>query len=158
MNSRAGDASDPLSTSASMREDRMSKTVIVPIHLAHTERAGPMLAAAKQLGGAENTIVLVNVIEDVPGYVAAEMPAGFQEQATDAARKELRAIARDAGMELPVEVRRGHAANAILEVAQERKADVIVIASHLPGMQDYFLGSTAARVVRHATCSVYVIR
>jgi len=43
-------------------------------------------------------------------------------------------------------------------VAQEKGVDLIIIASHRPGLQDYFLGSTAAKVVRHAKCSVLVIR
>ena len=42
--------------------------------------------------------------------------------------------------------------------AKEKNADMIIIASHRPGLQDYFLGSTAAKVVRHATCSVLVVR
>jgi len=36
--------------------------------------------------------------------------------------------------------------------------DLIVIASHRPGLKDYFLGSTAGRVVRHSPCAVHVIR
>ncbi|WP_170501927.1 universal stress protein, partial [Ruegeria atlantica] len=36
--------------------------------------------------------------------------------------------------------------------------DCIVLASHKPGMKDFFLGSTAALVVRHARCSVHVLR
>ena len=35
---------------------------------------------------------------------------------------------------------------------------MIVIASHDPGLVDYLLGSVAARVVRHAHCSVLVTR
>ncbi|MEP4424264.1 MAG: universal stress protein, partial [Nitratireductor sp.] len=50
------------------------------------------------------------------------------------------------------------AASGILAVAKEKQADVIVIASHKPGLQDYLIGSTAARVVRHAACSVHVMR
>ena len=46
----------------------------------------------------------------------------------------------------------------ILETAEDEGADLIIIASHQPGIQDYFLGSTAARVVRHAQCSVLVTR
>jgi len=33
-----------------------------------------------------------------------------------------------------------------------------MIASHKPGMSDYFIGSTAARVVRHAQVSVLIDR
>ena len=42
--------------------------------------------------------------------------------------------------------------------AEEKKAELIIVASHQPGLQKYFLGSTAAKVVRHATCSVIVVR
>lgn len=136
----------------------MPKTIIVPVALAQIEKAQAMLDVARQLGGADGEIVLVTVIEEVPGYVAAELPAGLLENAADEARGELRTLARNAGMELAVEVRKGNPATAILAVASERNADVIVIASHRPGLQDYFLGSTAARVVRHAKCSVHVIR
>lgn len=136
----------------------MPKTIIVPVALAQIEKAQSMLEVARQLGGEDGEIVLVTVIEDIPGYIAAELPAGLIENAADEARGELRALARNSGMELPVEVRKGNPATAILAVASERNADVIVIASHRPGLQDYFLGSTAARVVRHAKCSVHVIR
>ena len=47
---------------------------------------------------------------------------------------------------------------AILAAAEERNADLIVIASHRPGLQQFLLGSTASRVVRHATCTVFVKR
>ena len=57
-----------------------------------------------------------------------------------------------------VEVRRGRAHSVILAYAVEAGADLIVVASHQPGVQDFLLGSTAARVVRHATCSVLVLR
>jgi len=136
----------------------MPKTIIVPVALAQIDKAQSMLDVARQLGGEDGNIVLVTVIEDVPGYIAAELPSGLLENAAEEARGELRTLARSAGMELAVEVRKGSPATAILDVASERKADVIVIASHRPGFQDFFLGSTAARVVRHAQCSVHVIR
>ena len=52
----------------------------------------------------------------------------------------------------------GHAGRTIVEFAKEHEVDLIVMNSHRPGIGDYFLGSTAARVVRHAQCSVHVIR
>ena len=52
----------------------------------------------------------------------------------------------------------GHSANGILDYAEKNEIDCIIVASHRPGYQDYFLGSTAARVVRHATCAVHVLR
>ncbi|MBT3990092.1 MAG: universal stress protein [Rhodospirillaceae bacterium] len=46
----------------------------------------------------------------------------------------------------------------ILRVAEETNTDVIVMASHRPELSDYLLGPNAARVVRHANCSVMVVR
>lgn len=55
-------------------------------------------------------------------------------------------------------VRTGHAARTILDVAEEVDSDVVILASHNPGFADHFLGSVAGRVVRHAHCSVHVVR
>lgn len=136
----------------------MAKTIIVPVDPGHSERAGAMLQAAKSVGEGNADIVLVSVIEEMPGYVAASLPRGIVEENVESAKQKLGEIANQAGIEATISVRRGNAANAILAAADENKADVIVIASHKPGMQDYFIGSTAARVVRHAKCSVYVLR
>lgn len=46
----------------------------------------------------------------------------------------------------------------ILRVANDIGADLIVLASHRPNMSTYLLGSNAAAVVRHANCSVLVVR
>lgn len=52
----------------------------------------------------------------------------------------------------------GKAYEEILRVAREEGADLIVIGSHRPELRDYLLGPNATRVVRHAECSVYVVR
>lgn len=52
----------------------------------------------------------------------------------------------------------GSPKDEILRVADSIKADLIVIASHRPGILTYLLGSNAAAVVRHAKCSVLVVR
>ena len=52
----------------------------------------------------------------------------------------------------------GHSGRSILDWAEENGPDLIIIASHRPGMQDLLLGSTASQVVRHARCAVHVVR
>jgi nucleotide-binding universal stress UspA family protein len=52
----------------------------------------------------------------------------------------------------------GNVHRKILEVAAEVNAALIVMASHRPALRTYLLGTHAARVVRHAPCSVYVVR
>lgn len=52
----------------------------------------------------------------------------------------------------------GHSGRTILDYAEETGSDLIVIASHRPGMGDMLMGSTATQVVRHAKCAVHVLR
>ena len=57
------------------------------------------------------------------------------------------------------EVRFGRAYKIICETAEKQKADLIVIGTHgFTGLRHLFLGSTAERVIRHAPCSVLVVR
>lgn len=55
-------------------------------------------------------------------------------------------------------VRHGSVYGEILDAASEVDADLIVMASHRPEMKDYLIGANAATVVRHAKCSVLVVR
>jgi nucleotide-binding universal stress UspA family protein len=134
----------------------MYKTILVPIDFAHQEHGREMIALARAISQSGARIVLLNVLESIPAYVASQLPAGLLAEQHENARAELEALARDTGAE--VEIHSGHASTAILEHAEKIGADLIVIASHRPGLQDYFLGSTAARVVRHAPCAVLVHR
>ena len=136
----------------------MYRTIIVPIDLSQETKGRDILARAIKLGDGGARIILANVLEELPGYVAVELPAGLVEQSRADSEAKLRQIAADAGVEAEITVRLGHPANQILDLAEETNADLIIIASHRPGLQDYFIGSTAGRVVRHATCSVLVTR
>ncbi|MGO1120045.1 universal stress protein [Rhodovibrionaceae bacterium A322] len=61
---------------------------------------------------------------------------------------------------IPVQHIVGHGTiySEILHYAGKTKCDLIVMASHRPGLEDYLLGPNAARVVRHAKMSVLVVR
>ena len=136
----------------------MYKTILVPIDIAHMAEGKATIYLAAQHADAGAKIILLNVVEDIPNWAAVELPAGLLDRSLEASQTELKAIANASGMKMEVEVRTGHSYNTILDVAREKSADLIIIASHRPGLQDYFLGSTEAKVVRHATCSVLVVR
>ena len=136
----------------------MFKTILVPIDMAHVAEGKAIIDIATQHGAAGAKIILLNVAEEIPGWAAAELPAGLLEESRAQSEADLKAIAAASGIAMDVEVRTGHPYKTILEVAEEKGVDLIIVASHRPGLQDYFLGSTAAKVVRHATCSVLVIR
>lgn len=62
------------------------------------------------------------------------------------------------GVDMETVVRKGAVHRQIVKLAKERNADVIVMESANPKVQDYLLGTTASHVVTHANCSVYVVR
>ena len=136
----------------------MYKQILVPVDITHKERASQMIEAAKEIADDEANVTLFNVVEDVPSYVMVQLPEGVLDEAKANARKELEAIAAAADLKAQIEIGRGRADSVILAHADKASADLIIIASHKPGLQDYLLGSTAARVVRHATCAVLVTR
>ncbi len=133
----------------------MYKNILVPIAGDHGGTTREAMAAAKILADPGAKLTALTVIEAVPGHVAAELPAGLLEKAREAAEERLRDLVGDTMT--PV-VMKGHAARTINEYAAEHGIDCIVVASHRPGLADYFLGSTAAHVVRHAPCAVLVVR
>jgi universal stress protein F len=68
-----------------------------------------------------------------------------------------------AGLAIPKEstshtVRFGGIYVEILAEADDWGADLIVVGSHRPSMSTYLIGSNAKTIVRHAKCSVLVIR
>lgn len=136
----------------------MYRTIIVPIDLAQEEKGRHIVDLAIKLGGSEAHIILANIVEELPGYIAVELPADLSEKSHAEAQASLEKIAADVGIKPEIVVRSGHPGNEILDLAREKNADLIMVASHRPGLQDYFIGSTAGRVVRYATCSVMVVR
>jgi universal stress protein F len=136
----------------------MHKTILIPIDIAHIEKAQSMIDFARTQSIADGQIILLNVVEEVPNWVTSTMPANILGEIEHSARGHLTNIAKIAELDVTIEVRSGHPYQTILQVAGEFNADLIIVASHKPGMQDYFLGSTAAKVVRHAKCSVLVER
>lgn len=136
----------------------MYKTILVPIDIAHLAEGKLTIDMAVEHAADDTRIVLLNVVEEIPGWAAVSIPAEIIKKSSSDAENELKAVANASGRKMDVMVRSGHSYSTILDVAEEISANLIIIASHRPGLQDYFLGSTAAKVVRHAHCSVLVVR
>ncbi len=135
----------------------MYKHILLPLAPDHGAVGESALAVARTLLSAGGRITVLTVLEAIPSYVAQYLPRDQEE----ANRREMAAAlaAEFAGQaDVVTKVASGQAAELILREAAEGAHDCIIIASHRPGMQDYFLGSTAARVVRHAPVSVHVLR
>jgi nucleotide-binding universal stress UspA family protein len=63
------------------------------------------------------------------------------------------------GIEVEVHAREGDPADAILDVAEETNADLIVVGNKgMTGAKRFLLGSVPNKVSHHAPCSVMIIR
>jgi nucleotide-binding universal stress UspA family protein len=68
-------------------------------------------------------------------------------------------IAQQAGVPVEVFPRQGDPADAILDVAEERDADLIIVGNKgMTGAKRFLLGSVPNKVSHHAPCSVLIIR
>jgi len=115
------------------------------------------LQAARALRNENGQIIAVHAYEPVQGSVRAYL----DEEIIQTAQKKVKAaLAEKVKNEPDVEavLLEGHSGRAITDYAAQIGADCIIVGSHKPGLSDFFLGSTAARVVRHAPCTVHVLR
>ena len=137
----------------------MYARIIVAVDIAERAQAHALLENAKTLLDAGGEIRLVHVLEDVPGYLLANLPPDLTERRHAEAMVELRAmIDPSQDIRITPDLRHGAASGQIIQAAEDSGADLIMIASHKPGFRDYLIGSTAGRVIRHAGCSVLVKR
>jgi nucleotide-binding universal stress UspA family protein len=68
-------------------------------------------------------------------------------------------MARQGGVEAKPYPREGDPADAILDVAEETGADLIVVGNKgMTGAKRFLLGSVPNKVSHHAPCGVYIVR
>lgn len=92
------------------------------------------------------------------GDIVTEWIATLNE---DARRIESDAISKyaDSGITIETKVLEGYPSTALLEVAKNEKADLIVMGSHgRTGLKRLWLGSIAESVVQEATIPVLIVR
>lgn len=135
----------------------MYKKILIPISFDEDRDAEGALKIAQNLLDADGHITLIHVIEVMPGFASSHLPPDFVTKRHAQINAELDTLASTIPGATGVVVS-GHAGRAVLDWAHSNDTDCIVIASHRPGMQDLLLGSTACKVVRHATCAVHVLR
>ena len=133
----------------------MFKHILIPIAPGHGADYAEASAAARKLLTSDGKISALSVVEEIPAYIGVHMPEGINEQNLNDVLSDLKQSLDDDVTAHTVE---GHSAQTILTWAKKNDVDCIIVSSHRPGFSDYFIGSTAARVVRHAQCAVVVLR
>lgn len=128
-------------------------------------RALGVLAAATKLARATGSKLLVlravGLPQDLPMELYGISPNALPTHLVEAARKAMEDLvvkvdAQDLDLELDAHI--GTPWRTICQVAEDRKAELIIVGTHGHTVLDSLLGTTSARVVDHAKCSVLVVR
>jgi nucleotide-binding universal stress UspA family protein len=148
-------------------EERMFKSIVVGTDGSDTATEAVRQAAdlARAVGA---KLELVSAYEPVPEQRLSEerrqAPEDLQwaispREDVDVTLEAAAAVARDAGIAVEVYPRQGDPADAILDVAEEREADLIIVGNKgMTGAKRFLLGSVPNKVSHHAPCSVLIIR
>ena len=159
---------DPLKTGEVIIEQFLNRQLLplfylLPVDLdqrSSWQKALPVAVKMCQDNGA-NLHVLCVVPDFGMSIVSQYFPQDQRQEAMDRVMRELKSFVAD---KVPDDVAvrhilgEGTVYDVILKIANDVDADLIVMASQRPELQDYLLGPNAARVVRHANCSVTIVR
>lgn len=149
----------------------MGRKILVPIDLMHESSWRKTLPEAfeqaEKLGGSVTVMTVIpDIVAGLDWRYAIRGETGGSEEfdmhklVKEAAQRLEQIVApyMPENMEVETLARHGTIYQEILNVAEELGVDQIIMAAHRPSLADYLLGPNTARVVRHAHCSVNVLR
>jgi universal stress protein F len=145
------------------QEAFMFTSIVVPVDLSEIEISKLALERASTLASVSNaSLHLVYVRSILPITFMEYVPPSFDEEQQADCEKRMKELVASLTIadksKVTSAVRMGSVYNEVLAEAEEKKADLIVVGSHRPAMATYLLGSNATTIVRHAPCSVLVVR
>lgn len=135
----------------------MYKHILVPVAFGDEHDNQSAFNVARRMASEGAKFTVMHVVEPIPSFAIAQIPESVFENSRNEMKKSLEKSAAELPGATPHLVV-GHPGREIVEFASKNGVDCIVLASHRPNLSNYFLGSTADRVVRHAECSVHVVR
>jgi nucleotide-binding universal stress UspA family protein len=162
--------SSPQNTEATVSErDRMYERILLPVDFSkHSEAT---VSYAKRIALKNNSTIYLLHVFQVPDYVVmpyprhAENSAEVEAQlsaAEQVATKNLEGLKlelKEQGINAESILRVGYPFEEIVQMANYYHVDLIVIGSHgRSGIARLLVGSTAERVVEHASCPVLVVK
>lgn len=135
--------------------------ILIPVDLGHDsswqEALPTAVDQAQRTGG---KLHVATIVPDEPPQLAW-LPDDYSTKmiahATSKLEKLIKAHVPE-GVEVEQHVRQGSVYSEIVKLAEKMDIDLIVMASHRPELKDFLLGPNASKVVRHAACSVLVVR
>ncbi|WP_428036045.1 universal stress protein [Amphritea sp.] len=140
----------------------MYSNILIPLDLSHKEQVIELAKIATALAAGHPAEI--NLLYVDQSFVHRAGDPQFDKTIHEGHRKEALKEMEDLLSNLPENTqvntiyRDGTAHDQILETAEQLGSDVIVMMARKPGISSYFIGSNAERVVRHAPCSVFIVR
>jgi nucleotide-binding universal stress UspA family protein len=138
----------------------MYKHIMVPVDLTHVDQLEKALKTAADLSKTHNIpVTYVGATTSMPGE-AAHSPEEFEQKLKAFAQEQ----AQKHGLnQADAKALRSHDPardldKVLIQGAHDIGADVIVMASHVPGVVDHVFESHGGSVALHADLSVFVIR
>jgi nucleotide-binding universal stress UspA family protein len=141
----------------------MFKNILLAVDVEDVESWKKPVDVAIEYAKAFNTdLHIMTVVPDFGmSIVSSYFPADYEKKTVKKVNDTLHKFVKD---HIPSDINVQHIVGIgtvyeeILRVSKEIKSELIIMGTHRPKMQDYLLGPNAARVTRHATCSVMVVR
>lgn len=136
----------------------MYSHILVPVALDESHDHKQAIEVARDLLAEDGRLTLLHVVEQIPTYAMAQFPPEILTKGRKSLEERMEALNASTEGPAEAEVIDGPPGPSIVDYAVDKNVDCIVMRSHKPELADYLLGSTAGRVVRHAPCSVHVVR
>ncbi len=137
----------------------MYKNILIPVELETEDNANidAAFAAARDLAEPDAEITVLHVMEALPAYAILKVPGDL----LAITQKRLSGALKETAKGLPgakAVLISGHIGRSILDYAEKKSVDCIIVGAHRPNLQDFLLGSVASSVVQNAKCAVLVVR
>lgn len=140
----------------------MPRHILVAIDLLDKDCWAMLCPEVRDLAKPDTHLHLMHVVPEQKALspLSQFIPEAFQDAHRAESHKALESLAEDLpkGTDVHFHLRSGNVYVEVLEAAIKIDADLIVVGSQSPDLRDYLLGPKAARIVRHAECSVLVVR
>lgn len=142
----------------------MYKTIIMPVDVFEMELSDKAVRHAEFLAQQDGIIHLLHVLPGSSSFTMSRFTADlrrFEEHLQHEAETRLQNMVGHFSIDpsrIKSHVRFGNVRDMVNELANEIKADVVVIGSRNPSISTHLLGSNASSVIRHAHIPVMVVR
>ncbi|MBK1667534.1 universal stress protein UspA [Rhodovibrio sodomensis] len=138
----------------------MYKKIMIPVDLAHTDRLEKALTTAADLSKQYGIPVCYTAVTASTPTSVAHTPEEFAQK--------LEAFAQSENQKLGLHSAESHTivdpdpvadlGKKLIKAAHEQGCDLVVMASHVPGIQEHIFESNAGKMALHADVSVFVVR